>query len=220
MNNKEIKKSRIWKLFVEATADVIQEEGVEKVTIRKVADKVGYNSATIYNYFSEASHLIFFACMTLLKDYTKDVAIYMQKADKPKEKYLLAWECICKHSFENPQIFYTIFMMDLGENLEHMLEHYYEKFPRDLIKVPDELVPILFERNIEKRGKSVLQMVLEEGGITEDKVDAINELTILIWQGMFSNILNHRKNIDPEKAMKKTMMYISEIVRHVDNFNF
>ena len=49
----------MWKYFVDATAEIIEEEGLENVTIRKVADKAGYNSATIYNYFSEISHLLF-----------------------------------------------------------------------------------------------------------------------------------------------------------------
>lgn len=59
MKNKEIQMGRMWKYFVDATAEIIEEEGLENVTIRKVADKAGYNSATIYNYFSEVSHLIF-----------------------------------------------------------------------------------------------------------------------------------------------------------------
>ncbi|WP_445489166.1 TetR/AcrR family transcriptional regulator [Niallia sp. 03133] len=220
MNNKEIKKSRMWKYFVEATAEIIQEEGIEKVTIRKVANKVGYNSATIYNYFSEVSHLIFFASMTLLKDYTEEVAVYMQKSEKPLEKYLLAWECFCRHSFSQPKVFYAIFINDLGDYPENMLESYYKKYPRDLINIPEELIPTLFERNMSKRGRSVLELALQEGEIEEEKVDAINELTILVWQGMFSNILNHRKSYDSEKAVQITMKYISEIVRNTEIFKF
>lgn len=44
----------MWKYFVDATAEIIEEEGVENVTIRKVADRAGYNSATIYNYFQKS----------------------------------------------------------------------------------------------------------------------------------------------------------------------
>ncbi|QXE01634.1 TetR/AcrR family transcriptional regulator [Terribacillus sp. DMT04] len=220
MNKKEIQKSRMWKYFVEATADIIREEGLEKVTIRKVADRAGYNSATLYNYFNDLSHLKFFASMTLLKEYTDEVVVYMSRSDKPLEKYLLAWECFCIYSFRYPKLFDAVFIKDLGDSPENMLERYYEKFPKDLIDIPKELQPTLLERNMSDRGRSALDIALEAGEVSEKNVDAINELTILIWQGMFNNVLNHRRSYDPERAMQKTMQYITEIVRNEALFDF
>lgn len=220
MNNKEIKKKRMWQYFVEATAEIVEEEGINKITIRKVADKAGYNSATIYNYFSEISHLIFFASMKFLKPYTDEVAGYIERGNNPLQKYLLAWECFCKHSFQDPEIFHAVFIMDLGEQPEKLLQHYYQIYPNDLIKIPEELKPILFERNMSKRGRSYLEDALKEGFIKEENVDAINELTILIWQGMFMNILNNRRPYTPKEAIKITMGYISEIVKNETVFNF
>ncbi len=45
--------------FIDATNEIIENEGIESVTIRKVANLAGYNSATIYNYFENLDHLIF-----------------------------------------------------------------------------------------------------------------------------------------------------------------
>ncbi|MDQ6600622.1 TetR/AcrR family transcriptional regulator [Bacillus salipaludis] len=220
MKKKEIQLSRMWKYFVDATAEIIEEEGLENVTIRKVADKAGYNSATIYNYFSEISHLIFFASMKFLKSYTDEVAVYIEKGKDPIEKYLLAWECFCIHSFKQPQIFNAVFIMDLGDQPEKLLEEYYKIYPADLINIPEELKIILFERNVSKRGRSFLENALREGYIKEENVDAINELTILIWQGMFTNILNNRKSYEFQEAVKITMNYITEIVHNANLFSF
>ncbi|WP_066074173.1 TetR/AcrR family transcriptional regulator [Neobacillus soli] len=218
MNKKEIKMGRMWKYFVDATAEIIEEEGLEKVTIRKVADKAGYNSATIYQYFSEVSHLIFFASMKFLKSYTDEVAVYIEKGTNPVEKYLLAWECFCQHSFKQPQIFHAVFIMDLGDQPEKLLEDYYKIYPSDLVNIPEELKTTLFQRNVSKRGRSFLELALREGYIKEENVDAINELTILVWQGMLTNILNNRKSYEPQTAAKVTMIYISEIVNHANLF--
>ncbi|WP_042354543.1 TetR/AcrR family transcriptional regulator [Bacillus rubiinfantis] len=220
MKKKEMQLSRMWKYFVDATAEIIEEEGVDNVTIRKVADKAGYNSATIYNYFSEISHLIFFASMKFLKNYTDEVAVYIEKGKDPIEKYLLAWECFCHHSFKQPQIFNAVFIMDLGDQPEKMLEDYYKIYPSDLINIPEELKTILFERNVTKRGRSFLEIALREGYIKEENVDAINELTILVWQGMFTNILNNRKSYDFQEAANTTMNYISAIVYNANRFDF
>ncbi|WP_066291325.1 TetR/AcrR family transcriptional regulator [Bacillus sp. FJAT-29937] len=220
MKKKEIQMGRMWKYFVDATAEIIEEEGLENVTIRKVADKAGYNSATIYNYFSEISHLIFFASMKFMKNYTDEVSLYIEKGKDPLEKYLLAWECFCNHSFKQPQIFHAVFIMDLGDQPEKLLEDYYKIYPSDLINIPEELKSILFERNVSKRGRSFLEIALKEGLIKEENVDSINELTILIWQGMFTNILNNRKSYEFQEAVKITMGYISEIVNNANLFNF
>ena len=38
MSRKKVQMNRMWKYFVDATAQIIEEEGVENVTIRKIAD--------------------------------------------------------------------------------------------------------------------------------------------------------------------------------------
>ncbi|WP_342510414.1 TetR/AcrR family transcriptional regulator [Sporosarcina sp. FSL K6-1522] len=212
MSNRKIQMARMWKYFIEATVEIIEEEGIEQVTIRKVAARAGYNSATIYNYFSEVSHLIFFASMKLLKTYTDDVPLTIQKGNSPLEKYTLAWECFCKHSFKQPSIFHAVFIMDLGDQPEKLIEHYYDMYPADLIHIPDELKPVLFERSISKRGQSLLQTAVEEQQIDDEQADHINEMTNLLWQGMLTNILNNRLNYDLQTAEQKTMQYIQKII--------
>nr|WP_318616838.1 TetR/AcrR family transcriptional regulator [Sporosarcina sp. YIM B06819] len=212
MSNKKIQMSRMWKYFIEATVEIIDEEGIDQVTIRKVADRAGYNSATIYNYFAEVSHLLFFASMKLMKNYTEEVTMYMGKGDTPLEKYMLAWECFCKHSFQQPSIFHAVFIMDLGDQPENLIKRYYEIYPTDLIAIPEELKPILIERSMSKRGKSILELAANEGQIDANSVDDINEITILIWQGMLTNILNRRSDYKSEEAMHITMQYIEQIV--------
>ncbi|MFS0687632.1 TetR/AcrR family transcriptional regulator [Sporosarcina sp. 179-K 8C2 HS] len=214
MSNKKIQLSRMWKYFIDATMEIINEDGINQVTIRKVADRAGYNSATIYNYFGEVSHLIFFASMKLLKEYTEEVTESMQKGQTSLEKYMLAWECFCRHSFQQPAIFHAVFIMDLGDHPERMIERYYEMYPSDLINIPEELKPILFERSMTKRGKSLLQLVAQDGLIDERQVDSLNEMTNLLWQGMLTNILNNRLDYSLEEAQQKTLEYINQMVKN------
>ena len=53
-----IKKKRVMMYFIEATQELILDEGLEKLSIKKIAEKAGYNSATIYNYFENLEVLI------------------------------------------------------------------------------------------------------------------------------------------------------------------
>ncbi len=212
MDKKMLQKSRMWKYFVEAATEIIQEEGTYHVTIRKVADRAGYNSATIYNYFDEFSHLLFFASMRLMKDYTEEVAARMENTESALEQYRTAWICFSDYSFRNPNIFHTVFIRDLGDNPDNLLEKYYAFYPSDLVDVPDEIRRSLIEQNVKERGNPILQRAVEEGSLAPDKVNSLNEMTILIWQGMLTSYLNHRIESTAEEAHERTIRYIFDII--------
>jgi len=211
MGRKEIQMKRMWKYFVDATAQIIEEEGIENVTIRKIADIAGYTSSTIYNYFEELSHLIFFASMRFMNPYIKEFSYYMSKSENSIEKYLLSWECFCKHSFNNPQIYHAIFNSDLGAKPEELLRHYFEVYQNDLTGLSDEIKPLIFEYSLTKRSKFVLQKAVEEGYLDQDEIDEISNMTILIWRGMLTTFLNNRRDYKPEEAVEETMKYVRKI---------
>lgn len=219
MDNKEIKKRRMWTFFIDATEELIKTEGFQQVTIRKVADKAGYNSATIYNYFGELSHLLFFASLKFLKPYLETVTLKMKTTDDPLEKYLIAWDCFSEYSFQIPDIFHTVFLMDLGDHPENLLASYYELYPSDLMAIPEELLPALMERNIADRGRFALSALVKAGRLSETQAEEVNELTNLVWQGMFTTLLNNRNHYTAEEAQKRTMKYIREIVEHKVSLN-
>lgn len=215
VDKKKLQKSRMWKYFVEAATDIIEEDGARGVTIRKVADRAGYNSATIYNYFDEFSHLLFFASMRLMKEYTIEVTRRMDEKTDALDQYVTAWECFCEYSFQQPDIFHAVFIRDLGDNPDHLLDKYYEFYPAYLVDVPAEIRMSLLEQDVNKRGNSILERAAEQGSLDADKIKSLNEVTILIWQGMLMNFLNNRIESTPEEAAERTMFYVSEIIRRV-----
>ncbi|MEI4771360.1 TetR/AcrR family transcriptional regulator [Psychrobacillus sp. FJAT-51614] len=212
MDKKEIKRRRMWTYFIDATEELIKTEGFQQVTIRNVAEKAGYNSATIYNYFREFSHLLFFASFKFLKPYLLKVAKEMKKEEDPIQKYIVAWECYSEYSFNNPDIFNAAFFMDLGDHPENLLDRYYELYPSDLLEIPEELHPLLFDRNISSRGRFALSGIVAAGVLSEEKAEELNELSNLVWLGMFSNLLNNRAYYSPQEAHERTMKYVKEII--------
>jgi len=53
-----VREGRVRAYFIEAAKQIILREGVEGVSVRKVADIAGYSYATIYNYFSDLNALL------------------------------------------------------------------------------------------------------------------------------------------------------------------
>src|SRR5699024_12204096 len=90
---KEVKTVRMWRYLLDAASDLIEEKGLDHITIREIADRAGYTSSTVYNYFRDLSHLKFFAVMRYTNSYFKELPTYMEKGHNTIEKWLYAWEC-------------------------------------------------------------------------------------------------------------------------------
>lgn len=214
MSRREIQITRMLEHFIGATVKIIEEEGIEHVTARKVADLAGYTSSTIYNYFDELSHLVFFASLRFLDDYIQELSGYIEKANGPIDKYLSTWECFCKHSFNNPQIYNIIFISNLGAEPNELLKKYYSVYQNDLLKLPEEIKMLVLENDLSKRSKAMIQQAIDDGQLSDKNVDSINDITILLWKGMLTTILNNRLSYSPEKATEVTMHYICEVMNN------
>ena len=68
-NKLTIKRKRIMSYFIEAAEKLIRTEGLDGLSIRKIAGEAGYNSATIYNYFNDLEQLALFGSVCYLREY-------------------------------------------------------------------------------------------------------------------------------------------------------
>jgi len=217
MARSEIQTERMINYFIDATAKLIKEEGIKNISIRKIAKEAGYTSSTIYNYFSEVSHLIFFAAMRFIENYAEDLPKYTARSEDPLEKYLLGWECFCDHSFREPELYHAVFIADLGEHPEDFLKYYSSIYKFDTIQLPEELEGILTEQNLSIRSRHVLEKYAEKNVFKKEDIEKLSEKTILIWQGMITSLLNNRVTYTAEEASKKTMEYIRDITLNMAN---
>ena len=57
MNQKEELRTQNMIRFIEAARELIDQEGLESLSIRKIAEKAGFHNSTIYLYFRDMDHL-------------------------------------------------------------------------------------------------------------------------------------------------------------------
>jgi len=176
--------------FIEAVQKIIEEQGIEEVNIRKVSDIAGYNSATIYNYFNDFDHLMFFSSIKYLREYILSVPDCIRGTKTSKEKYLAIWSCFCKHSFLKPKIYYEIFFNKYNFMVNDAMDEYYNIFSQELEKFPDNLKPMLLNQDLRNRNMIILKPCAEDGFIDSSKINEINEITILVYHGMLLKVIN------------------------------
>lgn len=212
MNKKLLHKQRVMGYFVDAAHQIIEQEGIENVTIRKTADLAGYNSATLYNYFNNLDHLILFASMKYLKEYVELLPSYLKESDNKLEQYFSIWECFCTCAFKYPKIYYLIFFSDLNEKINNFLEEYYTIFPNELLNSSSDIGKMLLEKSIDKRNLFLLKDCVNNGLLIKDNLSLINSITILTFQSTLTNLINSSKaDIDKNALVEETLKYIKYI---------
>lgn len=209
MNNKELQKKRMLTYFVEATWQIIETEGIEAVTVRKVAQLAGYNSATLYNYFENLKHLIFYASLRHLKNYAVDLSKYLKDKDDPLTSYLNIWKCFCFHSYTNPQFYQMMFFGGFdNEVVNTSIASYYDIFANDLSDDVKEYIPMFIEENLYKRDYLALKRAADENIISIDDIFEINEMNILIYRGMLEKMLYNKDDTSVSAAVDTTIKYL------------
>lgn len=211
MDRKTIQKRRMMSYFIDATNQIIEKDGLENVTIRNVAKLAGYHNATLYNYFENLEHLVLFASMKYLREYTKALPSYVEKACNPHDKYFLIWECFCKYSFENPKIYKLIFFSEFSHSLNEIIKEYYSIFT-DELSSSEDLNFMLLGNSIYSRSLSILEKYMIDLNLSKDELDKINEMTILIYEGMLRKLLTNNPIYSIDESINKTMCYIKEIL--------
>ena len=212
MSKKLLHKQRVMGYFVDAAHQIIEEEGIENVTIRKTADLAGYNSATLYNYFNNLDHLILFASMKYLKEYVELLPSYLKESDNKLEQYFSIWECFCTCAFKYPKIYYLIFFSDLNEKINNYLEEYYTIFPNELLNSSSDIGKMLLEKSIDKRNLFLLEDCVNSGLLRNGNLSLINSITILTFQSTLTNLINSSKtDIDRNALIQETLKYIKYI---------
>lgn len=203
MEKLTVKKRRVMTYFIEATQKLISNEGIENLSIKKIAEKAGYNTATIYNYFENLEELILYASIDYLKIYLKDLKNEINSDMKAIEIYENIYKVFVHHSFEKPEIFQTLFFGKYSYKLGNIIKKYYEIFPDEIEGQMDITKSVLIEANIHNRDIPVIKQMIKEGSVLEKEAPYIMESIVRVHHSYLENILQQRENISLEEHKTK-----------------
>lgn len=210
-DKKIIQKRRMMGYFIDAAKQIIDDGGIEALSARDVADIAEYNCATLYNYFDDLDHLIFYASLKYLKSYIDDIKNYTKNARTPVDRYIKVWECFCYHSYDMPKIYNSIFFDKYSTKLNHDIKEYYSIFPEELGDQEDDIKPMLLGQNIYERNLTILQPCIKKGFLKEENADDVNEMIILLYQGLLTRMVKGQLSYSVEEAVQKTIFYMKKI---------
>lgn len=195
--------------FVEATANIIEEEGLGAVSIRKVASQAGYSSATMYLYFKDLDELITMSSISYLRDYLSELAADAHVMVTNESKFLHTWKLFCKYSFANAPIFLHLYFKEHNEPLGDTIKEYYSVFPNELDKISGAVLSMLLTGDLYERTINVLEPYAEELGYTPDEATMINEITIGYYRTLLESFVS--KEPTEENIAQATDRFIQSL---------
>ena len=93
--------------FIEAAQALIDEEGLEKISIRKIAERAGFHNSTIYLYFRDMDELVMLATMKHFDQYSQALSRLSTQNLSAADTFLAIWSFYGHTVFRKPQIFYN-----------------------------------------------------------------------------------------------------------------
>lgn len=208
MSNKTIQRNRMLRYFVESALQIIEKEGLEGITIRKVADIAGYNSATLYNYFDSLNHLIYFTSISYLNEYIREIQTLGQE-DNPVAQYIDIWNSFARNAFNQPDFFYIVFFSSLSIQYEEYYSLYYEVFPAEVTAYKQSVSRLLKEKNISDRSMILMKQCIANGDFTHDEGANTDQIVVLTFESLLRKVKNNL--LDPEEAKKMFAGYLDHL---------
>lgn len=178
-NEKEEQKRMNTIRFINAARQLIDSDGLEQVSIRKIADKAGFHNSTIYLYFKDLDQLIMLASIKYFREYSQALANESRKKRPPADNFTAVWSIFARSIFKEPAIYYNFFFGKRSDNLQDILNTYYDIFPEEREELSEDLESMYFGRNIYERSLKILEpMMQEDTAVTQENLRIINETIV------------------------------------------
>ena len=191
--NDEQKRAHI-KHFIKTTQQILETEGLEKVSIRKIATLSGFHNSTIYLYFNDLEELLMFAYIVRFQKYSLALEKLSDKDADAYENFYAIWEYFAESSFQYPCVFHNFFFGKYGDELTTFLNIYYDLFPEEKKKHSVEIESMYLGRNYTERCMKILQPLIDDPrtSSTKDNIEVINDISVC-----FCKDLLHQKCSNP-----------------------
>ena len=217
MKYSEDERNRIITNFLRCTREIIDLEGIDQVTIRKVAQCAGFNSATLYLYFKDLDELVTLASMCYLENYCRTLIADFPHLKTSYDIYKHTWRVFSQHAFANPQIFYQLFFCPHSCPLNEIVARYYDIYPNQLEDLDGAIHDMLLEGDLRSRNLKVLRPLAKEMNFNEKETEIFNDLTICYFQMQLGERRYETGTIAAERRVQKMMDVIDFFLQRCSN---
>lgn len=173
--------------YIQITGEILEKEGMEGVTIRKVAEKAGCTSAVLYKHFENKEHLIMLSSIRFLEPYITEFLEQTVRTDITSiQMDLILWKSFIYEAFKHWEYYNLMFFSEYKDMLEDCVYEYYQLFPEVQKKFDGFSASIIFSNNLSERESIRLRRAANAGLITLENAALLGRLSVAVFNGIFT----------------------------------
>lgn len=189
---KDKQRERMMGYFIEAAKEIVEAEGVESVSARKVGQEAGYSYATLYNYFSDFNHLLVHVAYDYMAECFEIMKIVKDESKDSLDQVVEYAKIYFKFFHDNPRAFELAYLKNIGG------------IPTDLSdSTPEFGVAMLLRQSLEE--------LVSEGRLSFEKLEMVGQILVQLLHGKMLFYLTGKL---PYK-LEDVLMDIENEVKHI-----
>jgi AcrR family transcriptional regulator len=111
-------KQELRQAILTAAGTLFLEQGYERFSLRKVAERIGYSPTTIYLYFRDKDDLLFTVVEEGFERFSRQLAAAAQSEEDPWERLIALGRAYVAFGLQNP-VYYQLMFMQRADLLMH-----------------------------------------------------------------------------------------------------
>ena len=186
--------------YIERAYEIIEREGVEAVSIRRMAREFGCSSTSMYRYFTNVEELIYYANIIFLDEYLQRLKEQESGWKDIWDRHFGIWEGYCRTAFDHPRAFNILFFSTTSKKLTNAIREFYEMFPERINIVSHYLQVMLQSTDLLERDMVMVRRCVEEGVIKPENAGKMNHMVCFLYKGYLKDILDYgikKEEIEP-----------------------
>jgi len=174
--------------FVNATKEIIREEGMQNVSIRHIAALSAFHNSTIYLYFNDLDELTTLASVMRLQEYSAQLGQLSLENKDDYDTFYLIWNFYCTCSFRYPYTYSNLFFGKYSNDLHTVLNTYYDLYPEERIQYSANIESMYYGHNLFDRCMQILDPLTRDGRtrVTNKNKALINNITISCYRELLN----------------------------------
>lgn len=144
--------------FIETTKDLIQKEGIDNLTVKKITDLVECVPANLYNYFESLNILLMYCFCDFLDECGQKIIKTKKNSRNYKEKIISRSITYVRYFVDNPNVYQLVLIENLGDPPQELYERVSSPLPIKLLE--DDLKAFFKEKNLSKSKMFILRNLI------------------------------------------------------------
>lgn len=175
--------------YIQIATRILEEEGIDALSIRRVAKEAGCTSAVLYRHFENKDHLLMLASVKFLIPYIQELLFQSSRTDISSIQIdLILWKRFIDEAFHNRVYYDQLFFGEQSEMLSECIYEYYRLFSDDNEKFDGYTASIVMNSNLRERELIRLRRAANEKLITLDNAKLLSRLSTAVFNGMFKQV--------------------------------